>query len=107
MSAALTRYRAVAYVVGVVLIALVLVAVPMKYLGGDPTLVGIVGPIHGFLYMVYLVVSYDLARRTQWRWGPTILLFLAGTVPFVSFAAERRVTRLLTGPPVPSGDATG
>ena len=32
--AALTRYRVMAWIVGVLLIALVLVAVPLKYLGG-------------------------------------------------------------------------
>lgn len=98
MRNALIRYRVIAYVVGVVLIALVCVAMPMKYIGGDPWLVSTIGPVHGFGYMVYLVLAYDLARRCAWPWSRTVLLLLAGTVPFVSFLAERRVTRTLSEP---------
>ncbi|MQA88004.1 MAG: DUF3817 domain-containing protein [Streptosporangiales bacterium] len=103
MSGALTRYRVIAYVVGVALLVLALVAMPLKYIGGDPFLVSVVGPIHGFLYMIYLVLAYDLARRNGWALGPTLLLLLAGTVPFVSFVAERKVTRTLLTPSSGSG----
>lgn len=92
MSGALTRYRVMAYVVGAWLILLVLVAMPLKYLADSPTLVEIVGPVHGFLYMIYLVTTVDLAFRARWSPVKTVLVMLAGTVPFVSFVAERRVT---------------
>jgi integral membrane protein len=90
---ALTRYRVMAYVVGVMLLVLVFVAVPVKYIGDDPTLVQTVGPIHGFLYIVYLIVTIDLAFRMKWPLGRMLLIMLAGTVPFMSFVAERWVTR--------------
>ena len=77
MSAALTRFRVMAYVVGVLLLVLVFVAMPLKYFADQPTMVAIVGPLHGFLYMVYLVTAFDL---------------LAGTVPVMSFVAERKAT---------------
>ena len=93
MRAALSRYRAIAYVVGVVLILLVVIGMPMKYLGDRPVVVETVGPAHGFLYMVYLVATFDLGRRARWPLGRMVLVMLAGTVPFVSFVAERRVTR--------------
>lgn len=93
LSAALTRYRAMAYIVGVGLLVLVLVAMPLKYFAGDPTLVAIVGPIHGFLYIVYLIFAIDLAFRLRWPLPRTVLVMLAGTVPFLSFVIERRVTR--------------
>ena len=93
MEAALTRFRVMAYVVGVLLLILVFVAVPLRYLADQPLLVSIVGPIHGFLYMVYLVVAFDLSMRARWPLRYTILILLAGTVPFLSFVAERSVTR--------------
>lgn len=92
MGSALTRFRVVAYVVGVVLIVLMLVAMPLKYLADYPTLVEVVAPFHGFLYVVYLVVSFDLAMRARWPLSRTVLLLLAGTVPVVSFVAERWAT---------------
>jgi integral membrane protein len=93
VQSALTRYRVIAYVVGVFLLILTLVAMPLKYLADSPTMVAIVGPIHGFLYMVYLVVAFDLSLRARWPFRYTVLILLAGTVPFLSFVAERSVTR--------------
>lgn len=95
MRAALTRYRVVAYVVGVVLVVLVLVGMPMKYLFHNPVVVETVGPAHGFLYMVLLVTAFDLGRRANWPLRRMALVMLAGTIPFVSFYAERRVTRMV------------
>nr|MDT0658448.1 DUF3817 domain-containing protein [Micromonospora sp. DSM 115978] len=93
MGAALTRYRVIAYVVGVVLILLMVVGMPMKYLWHDPVVVETIGPGHGFLYMVYLAATFDLGRRANWTLRRMLLVMLAGTVPFVSFWAERVVVR--------------
>lgn len=95
MNHALLRYRVMANVVGVGLLVLVLVAMPLKYLAHSPGMVHVVGTLHGFLYMVYLVVAFDLARRGRWSLPRTALVLLAGTVPFLSFVVERRITRLV------------
>jgi integral membrane protein len=90
---ALTRYRIIAWIVGVGLLALVLVGMPLKYLASDETVVAVVGPLHGFLFMVYLALTFDLARRLRWSFGRMILVMAAGTIPFLSFWTERKVTR--------------
>jgi integral membrane protein len=87
-----TRYRIIAWIVGVVLIALVVVGMPLKYLGGDDTVVATVGPFHGFLFMVYLALTFDLGRRVGWSLGRMLLVMLAGTIPFFSFWMERKVS---------------
>jgi integral membrane protein len=92
MSAALTRFRVVAYVVGVVLIVFILVAMPLKYFADSPGLVAVIAPVHGVLYMVYLVVTFDLSMRAKWPLSRMVLLLLAGTVPVLSFVAERWAT---------------
>jgi integral membrane protein len=93
MHAALFRYRVIAYVVGTLLVVLFFVAMPMKYIGDEPILVEIVGGVHGFLYIGYLILTFDLTRRLGWNLRRTALVMLAGTVPVVSFVAERWVTR--------------
>jgi integral membrane protein len=90
--ASLLFYRVLAYVVGVGLIVLVLVGVPLKYLADSPGVVAVVGPLHGFLYMVYLLATVNLAFRARWSPVKTVLVMLAGTIPFLSFVAERKVT---------------
>ncbi|MEH1015872.1 DUF3817 domain-containing protein [Micromonospora sp. CPCC 206060] len=97
MGAALTRYRVIAYVVGVVLIMLVVIGMPLKYGFDNPVVVETVGPAHGFLYMLYLLAAFDLGRRAGWSLRRMALVMLAGTVPFVSFFAERGVTREIDG----------
>jgi len=93
---ALTRYRVIAYVVGVMLLVLLFVAMPLKYLGDDPSAMNVVGPLHGFLYMVYLLATFDLFRRVRWSLPRLVLVALAGTIPFLSFYAERKTTHELT-----------
>lgn len=90
---ALTRYRVMAWVVGVLLVVLVLIGVPLKYLGGDGRVVVWTGIPHGWLYMVLLITAYDLSRRVGWSIKWVLLIMLAGTVPFLSFVAEHFATK--------------
>ena len=90
---ALIRYRIMAYVVGVGLLVLVFVGIPLQYAAGAPDLVNVVGPLHGFLYIVYLLTVADLARRFSLSLGRIIALVAAGFVPFLAFVVERRTTR--------------
>jgi len=98
MKAAHTRYRVAAYVVGVMLLVLVLIAMPIKYIGDEAAPVQIIGPIHGWLFAIYLVITFDLARRTDWPLKRTLGVMIAGTVPFLSFFVERKVNHWLAAP---------
>ena len=82
-----------ATVVGVLLIALCVVAVPLKYFADMPTPVVILGTAHGWLYFLFFLSAIDLALRAKWTPRGTVLTVLAGTVPFLSFFAERNATR--------------
>ncbi|MFC0108649.1 DUF3817 domain-containing protein [Kibdelosporangium aridum] len=95
LKGALARYRVLAYVVGVGLLALV-GAMIMNYGFDQPQYSRIVGPVHGFLYVIYLVLTVDLGLKARWPIVKTGLILLAGMIPFVSFVAERRVTRELS-----------
>lgn len=92
MRAALVRYRVMAYVVGTLLVVLVLVGLPLKYLLDIPDVVTWTAIPHGWLYMVLLLTALDLGRRAQWSWTRLLLIALAGTIPFLSFVAERSAT---------------
>lgn len=93
MRGALTRYRVMAFVVGTALVVLVFVAIPLQYWGNDSRVAEIVAPIHGYLYIVYLVAAADLARRARWRLGRILLVVAAGFVPFLAFIVEHHVNR--------------
>jgi len=95
-----------AYVVGIGLLVLVLVGVPLQYAAQRPAVVQIVGPIHGFLYIVYLLTAADLARRFRLRLGQVIALVAAGFVPFLAFVVERWMTRRLADSPAVAPEGT-
>jgi integral membrane protein len=88
---ALTRFRVMAFIVGVMLLLLTLVAMPLKYFGHNDTAVTWVAPAHGWLFVVYLGAVGDLARRVQWSVSRILLVAVAGTIPFMSFIMERQV----------------
>jgi integral membrane protein len=90
-----------ATVVGVLLIVLIVIGVPLKYFaaeGTEPQQIGefittYLGTAHGWLYMIFLVTAAILARTARWSIPFTILTLLCGTIPLVSFWAERNATR--------------
>ena len=91
INAALGRYRVIAYTVGVGLL-LLCVATVLDWGFHHPQMAAIVGPLHGFLYMIYLALGIDLALKARWSLGGTLLVLISGTIPFLSFVAERKVT---------------
>jgi integral membrane protein len=104
----LAVYTVLATVVGLSIITLVVIGVPLKYVHavwpsvlpvGTPLQklgAGInlyLGTAHGFIYMAFLLVALMLALRARWPFGFTVVTLLCGTVPFLSFWAERRAIR--------------
>ena len=77
------RYRIMAYLVGTLLVVLVLVGLPLKYLLGIPEVVTWTAIPHGYLYMVLLITEewnqdthmfFLEMIRSHWR-GWNIVLF--------------------------------
>jgi integral membrane protein len=87
------RYRFMAYFTGVMLLLLCgsiyLQLGPPKNDGPEH----VFGAIHGYGYLLYLITAADLAWRARWSLVKTVLVLLAGTIPFMSFVAEHIVVR--------------
>lgn len=93
MEGAVTRYRILALIVGTLLVLLT-IGMVLKYGPTDmPGMVGIVSPIHGLFYMVYVALAFDLWRRTGWPLGRMVLIVLGGVVPLMTFFVERKIVR--------------
>jgi integral membrane protein len=89
----LDRYRLLAYIVGTALVILVFVGIPLQVWGHNDTVEKIVGTIHGFLYLVYVVLSLDIAFRYRFSLVRALGSLLAGLVPIMTFVAERKNTK--------------
>jgi integral membrane protein len=89
----LLRYRVMAYIVGIGLLVLCAVGLPLQYVGGHPVVDQVVGPIHGFLYIVYLLAAVDLARRARFTLVQMAAMIGAGFCPFLAFVIEHFVVK--------------
>ena len=92
---ALIVYRIFAWVTGTGLVLLCAAMVNEYVLGGSHKPVAIIGMCHGFLYMIYVVCTLVLAERCRWKPLRALIIAAAGTIPFASFVAERKVTKLV------------
>jgi integral membrane protein len=93
-SGALTRYRVMAFVTGFVLIAGT-ISLILKYatsLDMEPV-TGYLWVAHGYLYLVYVIITGMLGVKLRWPLARYALVMLAGTIPTMSFVAEHYVTR--------------
>ena len=70
----------ISYLEGISALCLFAVAMPMKYIGGDPELVSIVGAIHGGLFVAFMAI---LLIGMNKHWNRTALYhgFVAAVVP--------------------------
>lgn len=89
----LLAYRVMSYVTGVFLL-LLCASMVLEYGFGQDWLAWS-AYVHGWLYMVYLVTVVLLGTAVRWQPGKMVLVMLAGTIPAMSFVAERRITREL------------
>lgn len=85
------RYQVAAYIVGALLVLLV-VAMVMKY-GFDNEHFMWVALVHGYFYIVYLILAFDLFRRSKWPMSRLAEMILAGLIPGMTFIVERRIAR--------------
>ena len=90
--AKLLFFQVMAFVVGVGLLVLVLGMV-LKY-GFENDVLDWWAMPHGFIYMIYLAAVALLGFALRWELGRMVLVMLAGCVPFLSFWAEQKVTRI-------------
>lgn len=91
VGSALRRFKVMAVVVGIGLLILCLEIV--LHYGFDNESLAWWSPIHGVLYMLYLVTTVDLGFKVRWPLTKTVGVMLAGVVPFFSFVMERKVAR--------------
>lgn len=84
-SARYRAFRTVAFVEGVTTLALFLVAMPIKYLAGNPEPVRITGWMHGIAFIAYVVMMWVALRDRGWSPAELARTFAASLVPFGTF----------------------
>lgn len=85
----LGRLRIIGLIEGSSFLLLLFIAMPMKYLAGEPQYVSVVGAIHGALWMAYVASIVDVRFAIDWPWRRCAVAFIASVLPFGPFVLER------------------
>lgn len=79
----LRRLRHAALGEGLTLLLLLGVAVPLKYIVGQPMAVSVMGPLHGMAFVYYFwTIANTAADDDGWRRAELALLVVCAMLPF-------------------------
>ncbi len=91
----LRRMRQASIAEGSTLLALVLVAVPLKHLGGHAMATAIMGPVHGIAFLLYVWTLIQTVSGADFS-GPEVARMVAAAfIPFGGFLTARALRRRL------------
>ena len=93
MVTALRQLRLVALLEGSSFVALLFIAMPLKYLAGLPLAVRIVGSVHGLLFLMFMAALYRASRERGWPFRRSLLAFVSSILPFGTFVFDRSLRR--------------
>jgi integral membrane protein len=89
----LGRLRITGFLEGISFLVLLFIAMPLKYMYDSPEMVRIVGMAHGVLFVMYVVLVFQVMVSLGWSLKKTFLALLASLVPFGTFYADARLFR--------------
>ena len=72
-------------------LALLFIAMPLKYLFGMALAVKIVGMIHGILFLIFCILLIMAWQETKWSMKNNIVFFIASIVPFGTFFTKNKI----------------
>lgn len=76
-----------------------LVATYVKYGQDEPIGVEILGPVHGLLFVAYVLLALKLASRARWGGRTTVLVLAGAVLPFGGYVVDRWLARRSVGLP--------
>lgn len=90
------RLRFIAFLEGVSLIVLMGIGVPMKYMFDNPMGSEVVGPIHGVLFILYVILTFNVAGEYKWKFSQTTWkVLIASFIPFGTFYIDSKILKPL------------
>ena len=87
----LKKFRLIALLEGISFLVLLFIAMPLKYLLGEPLLVKYVGMAHGILFILFIGLLLITAKEYKWKISFVSMAFIASLVPFGTFYLDRKL----------------
>ncbi|UJH66905.1 DUF3817 domain-containing protein [Allomuricauda sp. SCSIO 65647] len=86
----LKLFRATAILEGVSYLLLFALTMPLKYWADITEPNKVVGYVHGFLFIAYVVVCMVFVRERKWGFRKAFVLLVASLLPFGTFYAYKK-----------------
>ena len=93
---ALGRFRFMGILEGSSLVALLFIAMPLKYWFDMPAAVTIIGTLHGYIFLAYLIAIVYAMIAIKWPFRFTVGAVLSAFIPFGNFILDSRLKSLET-----------
>jgi integral membrane protein len=74
-----------------------LIATYVKYAQDSPQGVQILGPIHGILFLAYVLIALNVRGPARWSGRTTVCVLVAAVLPFGGLAVDRWLARTQPG----------
>lgn len=87
----LSIFKKVAIAEGISYLALLLIAMPLKYFAGIPLAVKYTGWAHGLLFVLYVAFVIMCWMEYKWKFGKVVMVFFASLLPFAPFFVEKNL----------------
>ena len=87
----LKKFRLIAFIEGISFLVLLFIAMPIKYLLGEPLVVKFVGMAHGGLFILFLYLLFVAAKEYKWNISFISMAFISSLVPFGTFYLEKKL----------------
>jgi len=91
---ALKRFRIISAIEGISYLLLVFIAMPIKYIGGDPYPVKIFGMTHGVLFILFMISLFEAKSKAKLDTGYIFQIFVLSLIPFGAFFIEKSVKKI-------------
>ncbi|GAB2956983.1 DUF3817 domain-containing protein [Hymenobacter coalescens] len=92
-SSSVGRLRVVGFLEGLSFLVLLGIAMPLKYVLGQPEAVRHVGMAHGVLFVLYVLLLIAATLEHGWSVRKAALGFVASLVPLGTFWADKKLFR--------------
>jgi len=89
MKSELSLLRKVGFAEGISALVLFFVAMPMKYIWHNESIMNLAGNIHGFLFVGFMVMLFITGRKYKWSTSIYVICFLAVIPPFGEFILDK------------------
>ena len=87
------RLRHLGVVEGISFLLLLCIAVPLKHVFGIPIYVRILGPIHGGVFILYVLSVFVAAPVLRWTRQEIAIALAAAVIPFGTFVLDARLRK--------------